>query len=66
MIMTPEWIGEDVYHPAQEDVVRKRNPPGLKKIRLEEYSEGLSVQILHIGSYEDEGQVLARMQDRFI
>jgi hypothetical protein len=66
MIMTPEWVSEETYHAALEEVARKKNPPGLNKMRLEEYCEGLSVQILHLGSYEAEGPVLARMHDHFI
>ena len=30
-------------------------------LRLEVYHEGLSLQILHIGSYDDEGPILARL-----
>mgnify|MGYP006284392961 CR=1 FL=1 len=66
MIMTPEWVSEETYHAALEEVAQKKNLTGLKKVRWEEYFEGLCVQILHIGSYEDEGPVLARMHDHFI
>jgi hypothetical protein len=40
--------------------------PALDKIRMEHYHEGLSVQILHIGSYEQEGPVLARLHKGWI
>lgn len=66
MIMTPEWINRDIYRAALEEVARKKTLPGSEKIRLEDYFEGLSVQILHLGSYDDEGPVLARMHDQFI
>jgi hypothetical protein len=33
---------------------------------LERYHEGLSVQIMHIGSYDDEGPVLSQMHSDFI
>jgi hypothetical protein len=35
-------------------------------VRLERLDEGLSVQTLHVGSYEDEAQVLGSMHDEFI
>jgi len=48
-------------------VVRKgKNPVALDKIRLESYQEGLAVQIMHIGSYDDEAQVLEKMHREFI
>lgn len=66
MIMTPEWISSEVYQTARKEVEQRKELPGLGKIRLEEYHEGLSVQILHLGSYEDEGPVLSRMHTEFI
>ncbi len=33
---------------------------------MERYAEGLSVQIMHIGSYDDEGPALDRMHHEFI
>ena len=35
-------------------------------MRFEGLDEGLSVQTLHLGSYDDEAPVLAEMHDRFI
>jgi hypothetical protein len=35
-------------------------------IRVETLDEGLCVQTLHVGSYDDEGPVLARLHDEFI
>ena len=37
-----------------------------ESLRLEEYAEGLSVQILHIGSYDDEGPVLRRLHAEYL
>jgi hypothetical protein len=36
------------------------SPPSL---RLEPYAEGLSLQTLHVGSYDNEGPVLAHLHD---
>ncbi|NTV75564.1 MAG: hypothetical protein HGA66_15345, partial [Holophaga sp.] len=46
---------------AIEAIRKSEDRPGLARLRLEKYHEGLSVQILHIGSYEAEAPVIARM-----
>jgi hypothetical protein len=66
MIMTPEWITEAIFADAVEQVRKSKNPAALDKVRLERYHEGLSVQIMHIGSYDDEEPVLAKMHSDFI
>ena len=66
MILQPEWITGEMVAGAIEQVQRTKNPPALPKLRLETYHEGLSVQILHRGSYDDEGPVLHRMHHEFI
>ena len=35
-------------------------------MRWESYAEGLSVQIMHVGSYDDEGPALARLHSEWI
>lgn len=66
MIMTPEWITYAIYHDAWKQVHKDKNLPALDKMRFQPYDEGLSVQILHIGSYDDEAPTLARMHNEFI
>jgi hypothetical protein len=67
MIMVPEWIDKDMFDDAVKQVAAKGDPaPRLHDVRLGSLSEGLSVQVLHIGSYDDETGVLARMHDEFI
>ena len=66
MIMTPEWVTVDMFANAVEQVREAKNPPSLEKVRLEQYHEGLSVQIMHVGSFDDEGPVLAEMHSEFI
>ena len=51
MIMQPEFITENLIKNAIEDVEDKKNPVSLSKVRLEKFSERLSVQIMHIGPY---------------
>ena len=66
MIMAPDWITADIFANAAEQVRTAKNPVALDKVRLEHYHEGLSVQIMHIGSFDDEGPVLAEMHNEFI
>ncbi|NQU30352.1 MAG: GyrI-like domain-containing protein, partial [Anaerolineae bacterium] len=66
MIMIPDWITFEIFTDAIEQVCKKKDLPSLDKVRLESYHEGLSVQVMHIGSYDDEGPVLAKMHTEFI
>jgi len=66
MIMVPEWITATIFTDAIEQVRKAKNPVALDKVRLESYHEGLSVQIMHIGSYDDEGPILAEMHSAYI
>jgi hypothetical protein len=66
MIMTPEWIREDMIQSARDEVAGKKDLPALGKLCWEEYQEGLSVQILHLGSFEEEGPVLARLHHEWM
>ena len=66
MIMVPEWITQDIFEKAVAEVRKKKAPASLDKLRLEPYHEGLSVQIMHIGSYDDETPVLAKLHSEFI
>ena len=66
MIMTPEWITAEMFVDAVEQVGKAKNPLSLDKVRLEHYQEGLSVQIMHVGPFDDEGPVLAEMHSEFI
>ena len=66
MIMQPGWITGEMFDGANEQVQKAKNLPALPKLRLEAYQEGLSVQILHIGSYDDEEPTLNQMHEIFI
>lgn len=65
MIMQPAWITLAVVEQAMAQV-QANDLPALPLLRLEPYHEGLSAQILHIGSYDDEGPVLLRLHRNWI
>ena len=66
MIMVPDWIPDEVVAQAQVAAGKKKELPALPKMRCECYDEGLAVQILHIGSYDEEGPVLEQMHTEFL
>lgn len=66
MIMQPDWITTDIYEEAKSFAKKKKDLPALPAMRLESFHEGLSVQILHIGSYDDEGPTIERLHRRYI
>jgi hypothetical protein len=65
MIAQPDWITAEMVDDALV-AARKRQRPALDLLRLERYAEGRCVQILHVGSYDDEGPTLARLHDEFL
>ncbi|WP_280396682.1 GyrI-like domain-containing protein [Nocardia carnea] len=66
LIMTPEWIDREMFTAAVEQAGAKNRPARLAEVRLESLSEGRCVQTLHLGSFDDEAEVLARMHHEFI
>ena len=66
MIMQPEWVTEALFEQACSQVAKAKDPPALLKIRLENYHEGLSVQILHIGPYSEEGPTIHKLHHEFL
>jgi hypothetical protein len=66
MIMQPDWITQDVVDAAIDQARRKKPLPALPLLRHEVFDEGRSVQIMHLGSYDAEGPVLARLHNDYM
>lgn len=66
MIMVPDWVTETMFDAAAAQVAQKQRPASLDKVRLESLHEGRCVQTLHLGPYDDEGEVLATMHREII
>lgn len=66
MVMTPDWIDAAMFDAAVELAGAKEPPARLGDVRYETLSEGRCVQTLHVGSFDDEADVLARLHDEFI
>jgi len=65
MMLVPEWITDDLAEAALAKAAAKK-APALDLLRLATLAEGTCVQTLHIGSYDDEAPVLARLHDEII
>lgn len=61
MIMQPKYITEDLVKDALKQVEKKKNPPALSKLRFENFNEGLSAQMMHIGPYSAEGPNIEKL-----
>lgn len=62
MILVPEFVTSATYEAAVAKArVKFGDPPS--SLRLESLEEGLSLQTLHVGSYDDEGPILAELHD---
>ncbi|SNR66312.1 hypothetical protein SAMN06265360_113142 [Haloechinothrix alba] len=66
MISQPGWITEDMVRAAVDNVSKKKDNPALADVRLHTRIEGTCVQILHIGSYDDEAPVLDRLHNQYM
>lgn len=62
MIRQPDFITEDIFQTAKEAVRKKKPELELDKARLGVYQEGLCVQIMHIGPYDDEPAAVRRIE----
>jgi hypothetical protein len=65
MIMQPEYVTEELFERAVEQVSKKKDLPSLEDLRLESFHEGLSAQVLHVGPFSEEGPTIERLH-RFI
>ena len=65
MIVQPGWITSDLVWEALL-VARNKGVAAADRVRFESYHEGRSVQILHVGSYDDEAPTLARLHAEFL
>lgn len=66
MIVQPDWITADMVDAAIAKLKSKKSLPAIDELRLLTLDEGLSVQILHIGSYDDEAPTLDRLHHAYL
>ncbi|WP_298839625.1 GyrI-like domain-containing protein [Clostridium sp.] len=54
MIRQPDFVTQDIVDRAFENVRKKKDHSFLADVTFETMEDGLSVQMIHIGSYDDE------------
>lgn len=65
MIRQPEFVTEDVFKWACNEVKEKKGID-ISKAEFKEFKEGLCVQIMHLGSYDDEPKTIEKINEYII
>ena len=66
MIRQPEFVDVAVFETARVELEKKKPTLDVSRARLETYAEGLCVQMMHIGSYDDEPKTIAAITQYMI
>lgn len=66
LISQPDWITEGLIDEAKTAAQKKKGLPTIGEVRRETLEEGTCAQLLHVGPYDDEGPVLARLHDEYL
>lgn len=62
MIRQPDFVTEEIFASALEMANAKKPHLNFSKARLSTFTEGLCVQCMHLGSFDDEPETLKRME----
>ena len=65
MIRQPEFVTQEVFDWACKELAKKKPELNTSKARLQTYHEGLCVQMMHRGPYDEEPKTIAQI-DAFI
>lgn len=63
MIRQPEFVDEAMFNKAMEVARNKKRNELLSEVYFDEMTDGLSVQMLHIGSFATENETFSVMQE---
>jgi hypothetical protein len=63
MIRQPDFVTDEWYRYAINMVKQKNAHPDVENVRLENITEGLCVQAMHLGSYDEEAATFQMMED---
>ncbi|GHU89335.1 hypothetical protein FACS1894202_07270 [Clostridia bacterium] len=64
LIRQPDFVTAEIFDDFKAKLAKKKPNIDTSKARLETITEGLCVQVMHIGSYDDEPAAIAAL-DRF-
>ena len=62
LIRQPDFVTEEVFEAAKAGLAKKKPQLDTSKARLLSFTEGLSVQAMHIGPFDDEPATIAAME----
>ncbi|MCL2023423.1 MAG: GyrI-like domain-containing protein [Oscillospiraceae bacterium] len=62
LIRQPEFVTAEIFEAAKTALAKKKSKLDTSKARLVKITEGLCVQAMHIGSYDDEPTTIAAME----
>ena len=62
MIRQPEFVTPEAFEFFKAVLAKRKPDLDLSVARLEKFTEGLCVQVMHIGSYDDEPATIAAME----
>ncbi len=62
MIRQPEFVTEAVFEAAKLTLQKKKPHLDISKARLMKMTEGLCIQIMHVGTYDNEPESISQMQ----
>ncbi|GAB3435226.1 GyrI-like domain-containing protein [Actinophytocola sediminis] len=66
LLHQPAWLTADQVRAAREAALAKKGLPAIAELRTLTITEGRCAQVLHVGSYDDEGPVLATLHDEYL
>jgi hypothetical protein len=61
MIRQPDFLTKELFMRFLDQIKNKKPNPYLKDLRFDEITDGLSCQVMHIGSYDSEPESFAKM-----
>ncbi len=63
MIRQPEFVTKEVFEAAKASLAKKHPEMDFSRTRLQKLTEGLCVQVMHIGPYDAEPETIRKMKD---
>jgi len=64
MIVQPHFVSRENFEAVVTELRKKKELPGLNKIRFERLEEGRAAQMLHIGPFSEEGPAIDKIHQK--
>lgn len=63
MIRQPDFVTQELFDTVKATVAKKKDAPDVSQVVVQTITDGLSVQMTHIGPYDDEPASFAKMDE---